>query len=76
MKQKALDIDIKLGPEGNFCDRVNLFEQGHDMVLVFIVFFCDTAIRSQYTLVGEYWFEKGVGGNAIVVILYVQHIKH
>ena len=53
MKQKALDDDIKLGPGGNSCDRVNLFEQGHDMVLVFIVFFSDTVIRSQYALVGE-----------------------
>ena len=39
MKQKALDNDIKLGPGGNSCDRLNLFEQSHDMVLVFIVFF-------------------------------------
>jgi hypothetical protein len=53
MKQKVLENDIKLGPGGNSCDRVNLFEQGHDMVLVFIVFFSDTVIRSQYTLVGE-----------------------
>lgn len=53
MKQKALDGDITLAPGGNSCDRVNLFEQGHDTVLVFIVFFCDTVIRSQYTLAGE-----------------------
>ena len=27
MKLKAQDDDIKLGPGGNSCDRVNLFEQ-------------------------------------------------
>lgn len=53
MKQKALDNNIKLGPGGYSCDWVNLFEQGHDVVLVFIVFFSDTVIRSQFTLVGE-----------------------
>jgi hypothetical protein len=53
MKQKTLDNDIKLDPGENCCDRVNLFEQGHDMVLVFVVFFSDTVVRSQYTLVGE-----------------------
>jgi hypothetical protein len=53
MKQKPLDNDIKLGPGGNSCDRVNLFKQGHDVILVFIVLFSGTVVRSQYTLVGE-----------------------
>jgi hypothetical protein len=30
------------------------------MALVFTLFFSDTVIRSPYTLVGEWWFEKGV----------------
>jgi hypothetical protein len=53
MKQKALDNDIKLGPGGYSYDSMNLFEQGHDMALVFTLFFSDTVIRSPYTLVGE-----------------------
>jgi hypothetical protein len=49
IKLKALDNDIKLGLGGTSCDRVNLFGQVHDRVVVFFVFFSDTVIRSHYT---------------------------